>query len=583
MSVETLRETVGAGVPTAPRWKRPSGGTWLIIAFGVVLAVLVLSPLLALGYGALLNAPPGTPGTLSLDAFSAAWTDPAAWSAIGTSLGLAVARMVVVMPIAVFLAWATTRTNMPLRRVMEGLIVSHIFLPFLPLVMAWAVLFSPRAGFVNVALRGLVGAPPGTTGPLDIFSYGGLIFLSALGIPTYLYLLIAPAFRSVDASLAGWARMSGASAMATLFKVTVPLLAPAIVGAGILSFVQALQSFEPELILGTPAGIYVFSTQIYRYINGTTTPQYGPATALSVLFLVATFTLVFAQTKLLGGRHFATVTGRGFQVQVLDLGRWRWLVFAGVLLFVLCSTIVPLVTLTLASLMRIYGLFNADWFTWSHYAGLLANPKLVPAIRNTLLLAAGSAFLTILITSVTSYISNRTRMAGRGLLDLLTWLPVTVPGIVLAVGLIWAYVGLVRLPFQLYGTVWMLILAVSVTMLPTGARTMSGTMVQIGAELEESARMHGASFLQTIRRVMLPLLTPAMLSCWLILFAFAVKNFVTVSVLYSPQSVVLSALQYEMWNGGQAEAASALGALNMLFSILLVVGYTVLMKRASRA
>jgi iron(III) transport system permease protein len=127
----------------------------------------------------------------------------------------------------------------------------------------------------------------------------------------------------------------------------------------------------------------------------------------------------------------------------------------------------------------------------------------------------------------------------------------------------------------------MLILAVAITTLPTGARTMNGTMVQISAELEESARMHGASFVQTIRRVMVPLLTPAMLSCWLILFAYAVKNFVTVSLLYSPQSVVLSALQFELWSGGQAETAAALGSLNMLFSLVLVALYAILLKRTS--
>jgi iron(III) transport system permease protein len=572
------RASVGAA--TGRGWGLDRGAL-IVGAFAVVLGVLVLSPLAALLYGALMNAAPGTPGRLSLDAFAEAWTDPAAWQAAWTSVWLALVRMALVIPVAVFLAWATTRTNMPLRRVMEGLIVSHIFLPFLPLVMAWAVLASPRSGFINVGLRSLVGVAPGQTGPLDIFSFGGLIFLSVLGIPTYLFLLIAPAFRSVDASLEESARMSGASPIMTLFRVTIPLLAPAILGASILSFVTALQSFEPELILGTPAGIFVFSTQIYRYIESFTTPRYGPATALSVLFLGVTFLLVLVQSRLLARRRFTTVTGRGFRVRVLDLGPWRWVVFGLVLVYVTLSTLLPLATLTLASFMQIYGLFTPNWFTLSHYQALLSNPKLLLAVRNTLLLAMGSACLAILLTAFTSYVCMRMRIFGRGVLDLLTWLPVTVPGIVLAVGLIWAYVGLIRLPFQLYGTLWMLILAVAITTLPTGARTMNGTMVQISAELEESARMHGASFMQTIRRVMVPLLTPAMLSCWLILFAYAVKNFVTVSLLYSPQSVVLSALQFELWSGGQAETAAALGSLNMLFSLVLVALYAILLKRAS--
>jgi iron(III) transport system permease protein len=231
--------------------------------------------------------------------------------------------------------------------------------------------------------------------------------------------------------------------------------------------------------------------------------------------------------------------------------------------------------------MKIYGLFNADWFTTAQYTKLLSNPKLVPALRNTLFLAAGSATLGIALTLFTSYITVRTRIAGRGVLDLLTWLPVTVPGIVLAVGLIWAYVGLVRLPFPFYGTLAILIVAVTITTLTTGARTMSGTIVQISPELEEVARMHGATFMHTIRRVILPLMTPPMASCWLILFAFALKNFVTVSVLYTPQSVVVSALQFELWSGGQPEVAAALGTINMLFSILLVLAYMLVLRRTT--
>ncbi len=566
-----------AATPVAARWPTMGRATLAIVGFGLVLGFLVMSPLLALLYGALLNASPGEAGTLSFDAFAEAWTDPAAWTAAWTSLGLAVARMAVVMPITVFLAWAITRTNMPLRSLMEGIVVSHIFLPFLPLAMAWAVLASPRSGLLNVLIRQIFGVEL-ESGPLDIHSYGGLVWLSALGVPTYLYLLIAPAFRSMDASLEESARMSGSGPLGTLRRITIPMLAPAILGTAILAFVTALQSFEPELILGAPANIYVFSTQIYRYIDSYSVPRYGPATALSTIFLGVTFVLILVQSKLLGDRRFTTVSGRGFQVRPLDLGRWRYLVLALVLAYVFFSTLLPLATLGLASFMQIYGLFGDNWFTTRHYLALFKSAKLVPAVTNTLIMASASAALAMLLAAVSSYVVTRTRLAGRGALDVLTWLPITVPGIVLAVGMIWAYVSLVLLPFPFYGTIWILILAVAITTLPTGARTMNGTMVQISPDLEESARIHGASFVRTMQRVFLPLLTPALLSGWLILFAFAMKNFVTVSLLYSPQSVVLSALQYELWNGGHAEAAAALGTLNMAFALILVLAYVFLVR-----
>ena len=569
-----MATTTASGLRIAPaRAWRITGAPWLVIIFGVVLGVVVLSPPIAMLYGAFLNASPGTVGSgFTLDAFVQAWTDPAAWAAASTSLGLAIARMVVVMPITILLAWALTRTNIPLRRIMEALVISHIFLPFLPLAMAWAVLGSPRAGLLNVVIRNAFHLQT-NSGPINILSYGGLVWLSALGIPTFLYLLVGPAFRSMDASLEESARMCGLGPFSTLRRITVPLLTPSLLGAGILAFVLALQSFEPELILGQPADIYVFSTQIFHYIDGYSVPKYGPATALSTAFLAVTFALVLLQSRLLGGRQFTTVSGRGYRVQPLDLGRWRYPVFAFVFAFVFFSTLLPLATLVLASFMQIYGLFGDNWFTLRHYQALFSDAKLLPAIVNTIVVSAGSGALTLLVTLVTSYVAMRTRIAGRGLLDFITWVPVTVPGIVLAVGMAWAYLSFIRLPFPFYGTLWILIVAVAITLLPTGGRLMNGTIVQVSAELEESARVHGASFTYTVRRILVPLLTPAMLSGWLVMFAFAMKNFVTVSLLYTPGSIVLSALQYEMWNGGEAEGAAALGSINMLFSLALVLVY----------
>ncbi len=576
MAASTASALLAVPAP-GQRLPRLSGPVVVLI---VVLGFLVLSPLVALLYAAFLNAPPGVASQPSLTAFTTAWSDPAAWSAAWTSLWLAAVRMTVVIPIAVFLTWAITRTNMPMKELLEGVLISHIFMPFLPLAMAWAVLASPRSGLLNSAFKALAHVNV-DSGPINIFSYGGLIWLTALGIPPYLYLLIAPAFRSVDTSLEEAARTSGASALRTLRKVTIPVLTPALLGAAMLVFLLALQSFEPELIIGIPAHIYVFSTQIYRYIDGGTLPQYGPATALSLAFLVITFGLVLLQSRVLGNRQFTTISGKSFRTRPMDIGRWKYLVLGLVLTYIFFSTVLPLATLVLASLMHIYGYFGDNWFTTEHYLAVLQNPKLLRSVVNTLILAAASATLGMLITSATAYINIRTRLPGRKVLDLFTWMPITVPGIVLAVGMIWAYVSFIKLPFHFYGSLGILVLAVTISTLPTGARLMNGTMAQLSPELEESGRVHGASFLSTARRVLFPLLTPAILSGWLTLFANAVKNFATVSLLYAPASIVISALQYELWNGGKPEDATALGSLNMAFSLILVVAYVLIVRRRS--
>src|SRR5579859_1572849 len=270
----------------------------LVAVFVIVIGFLVCYPLVMLLLGSF--APPrGSTALFSLDGYRTALFDADARRAIVTTLWLALVRAALALGLAIFLAWAITWTNIPGRRWFHNLLILHFFLPLLPQVVAWSLLLSPRSGVINVWLRQLVGSDSGS-GPFNLYSYGGIIFLGTLGWSGFLYLLLSPAFHAVDASMEEAARTSGASTWRTLSRVTVPLLLPAILGCFSLAFVRMVESFEVELLLGVPAGIYVFTTQIYYYLNSEQLPNYPAAIALSTVLIGLTLLVIVIQTRLLG-------------------------------------------------------------------------------------------------------------------------------------------------------------------------------------------------------------------------------------------------------------------------------------------
>jgi iron(III) transport system permease protein len=543
----------------------------LVAAFVAVIGFLVLYPLVMLLLGSFAPSRAAPAGTvLSLDGYTTALADSSARTAIVTTLWLSAVRATLSVLVAVFLAWAITRTNVPGRRVFHYLMLVSIFMPLLPQLLAWSLLLSPRSGTINVWLRGVLGIES-INGPLNIYSYQGIIFMGVVAWAGFLYLFIAPAFEAVDASLEEAARMSGANTLRTLMLVSVPLLMPAILGAFGLAFIRMVESFETELFLGTPAQIYVFTTQIYSYISQDTTPRYPPAIALSTLFIVLTGAVILLQARLLRGRSFVTVTGKSYKRSPADLGPWKFFVFVVLLLFSIVLLLLPLGTLLLGSLQQSAVRFRPDGFTLNNWR-VLASPEVWDSIRNTLVVGIVAATATITIVSLSSYIVVRTNFRLRRPLDVLTWAPYMVPSIVLGVGFLWAVLRGIPLPFVLYGTLAVLMLAFIVRLLPLGARLMNGTMVQLSPELEEAARISGATWTSTFIKVVLPLLSPALAMGWLMFMVTVVRDLSTVILLYGPGSRLLSVVFYANWRSGTLEGASVIGLLMMFMGLGLASG-----------
>jgi iron(III) transport system permease protein len=549
----------------------------LVGAFVVAIGFLVCYPLVMLLLGSF--APPRgvTNAWFSLDGYRTALFDEDARRAILTTLWLAVVRATLGVSLAIFLSWAVTRTNIPGKRVFHNLLILNFFLPLLPQVAAWSLLLSPKSGILNVWLRGLLGIDSGS-GPFNIYSYGGIIFLGSLGWAGFLYLLLSPAFQAMDAALEEAARTSGASSWRTMLRVTVPILLPAVLGCFSLAFVRMVESFEIELLLGTPAHIYVFTTQIYYYIHQQQLPNYPPAIALSTVLIVLTLAVITLQSKLLGKRSYVTVSGKSYRRTPVDLGAWKWLVVAILLAFFFIHLAVPLFMLVFGSLQRTTIDFRMDAFTLDHWK-ILADADVWQSLKNTLIVGVVASTAGMLVVSLCSYIVTRTKLALRRPLDIFTWVPYMVPSFVLSVGFLWAVLKGIPLPFTLYGTLALLMIAFVVRLLPFGARLMNGTMVQLSSELEESARTLGASWVQSMRKIVLPLLSPSLAIGWLLCMITVIRDLSTIILLYGPKSKMLAITFYSYWTSGAIEDAAVIGLFMAMVGLTLVGGIRLLQRR----
>jgi iron(III) transport system permease protein len=363
--------------------------------------------------------------------------------------------------------------------------------------------------------------------------------------------------------------MSGASEWQTLWYVTVPLLRPAIAGILVLSVMLLLSSFEIEVFLGTPAGVYVLTNQIYHHLQEVLPADYATAFSLSLLLLVSALSLVFIYGRVLGQRDYTTVSGRSFSTRVSRLGPWRWVAFGFVAGYLLLSLILPAVALVYASVSKTAGvnMFSADGYTLNNWQSILSLQLPRQSIGNTLILSITSATVGGIVGTLVAYVLVRTKFAGHKVLEFSAWIPWTVPTIVLGLGLLW--VTLFTPLSVLYGSLAILVVAHVVRGIPIRTRIMTSTLVQIDKGLEEAARVAGANWLRTFWYVWLPLLKTGFVAGWIIGFVFSFSELALVAFLYGPKSMVLSTLMFSLWSR-EPERAAVVGILTTIIIMLVV-------------
>jgi iron(III) transport system permease protein len=554
--------------------------TWIPLALLVGLLILILAyPLGLLFVKSFVISRPGQPTVWAVNGWVEAFTDVNLAIAIGNTFYLAFVRVIITSVLAIFFAWVVTRTDTPLKAFIEVALWLGFFLPLLPMTMGWILLLDPYYGLINKFLMKVFAL---SQPPFDIYSYWGIIWCHLAFSTSVRFLLMTPAFTAMDAALEDAARTSGSSNMGVLIRITVPILAPAILASTALGFIRSLESLEIEMVLGIPAGIYVVPTKIWDYLHWEP-PLYDRATALCSIFLIFVFFLIWLHRIFLRGKEFTTVSGRSYMVRTFPLGRWRWVTCAFCLVFILVMIILPLATLMMGTFMEFFGNFDTDkvW-TARHWTAVFADPVFLRSLRNTLMLGLAAGIGGTLLYALISYVIVRTRLPGRGAIDILSWLPWALPGVLISLALLWAVLGSGEYVKLIYGTVSILVLAIIIKEMPLGTQIIKAGVLQISNELEEASNVAGATWLAGFRRILLPLLKPTVLAVGIIVFISAARDIPTVIFLATNQSRTLSLLMLDYIADANKEKAAVLGVfLVFLIFALLFIGRLLGFRRSS--
>jgi iron(III) transport system permease protein len=523
----------------------------------LVVGFLVLTPLALMILNSFQIARPGQPIVWGLEGWVKAFTTPGIIKAMTNTFTLAITRQAIALFIGAFFAWLIARTDLPMKGLLEFFFWLSFFLPALPETMGWILLLDPKYGLLN---QGLVGLGVVNQNLFNIYSFWGIVWAHMGGSVSVKVMLLAPAFRNLDAALEESSRISGASGWHTFFHIIVPVMMPAILVTTILGIIRSLEAFEIELLLGTPIGLQVYSTKIHELVTWEP-PQFPPAMALSTVFLGVLLLLVALQRRYIANRIYTTVTGRGFSTRPTPLGRWRYPAFVLVLSFALVITVVPTILLVTGTFMKLFGFFNiAEPWTLDNWRATLSDPVLLRSLWNTLAIGLGSGLIGVLFYSFIAYMIVKTRDRGRWLLDFLSWLPWSIPGILLGVALLWTFLQ-TKIFLPIYGTIYLLMVAMVIKSMPFGTQMIKSVLLQLGNDLEEASKVCGGTWLDTFRRVIFPLTTPALITVGLIGFISAARDISTVVLLGSGRSRTLSLLMLDFAAGAEFEKATVVAVM----------------------
>ncbi|MEU0599982.1 iron ABC transporter permease [Streptomyces sp. NPDC006393] len=482
------------------------------------------------------------------------------------SLWFALGSAALALVIGTALAYVQVRTDTPFKGLFFAASLVPLIVPGILYATSWIFLGDPQSGLINsLVFKPLFGASP-----VNIYSVWGMIWVQGLHLAPVAFLLMVAAFRAMDPSLEESAAMSGASRLTVLRRVTIPLLRPAMISAALLMFVQSLESFEVPGLLGLQNGIYVFTSRIYFVLRAYPV-DYGAAGAYAIgLLLIAVLGVLLSGWLQRSSRNFQTVTGKAFRPRPVELGRARPFVGAGVILYFLLTVVLPVAVLVYASLLKYYAAPTSktlSQMTLDNYRAVLDMPLAFTALKNSLIVGVGAATAVMILTAVVAWVVLRTKAPGRRLLDLLAFTPIVIPGLVLGLALAFVYL---RMSLPIYGTLFILLISYCTRYLPYGMRYSSAAMAQMSPELEESAAVSGASWFQTFRRVLLPLMSGGILAGWVYILVVSFRELSSTILLYSPGKEVLSVLIWEQFENGQFTTLAALGVCMVVLLVVLV-------------
>jgi iron(III) transport system permease protein len=502
----------------------------------------------------------------TLDNYHKVFTSSGLWPLIRNSAVYGFGVCVIAVTIGGSLAWVGERTNAPLRGWLLPIGLMPLAIPGVLFTLSGILLLSPQTGLVNQ----FVASFTPLDNVLNIYSMPGMILLEGAQASPLAYLMISGYLRSVDSSLEEAARVAGSGVLRTLRRITAPLGAPTLLGVLLLIFVRTIESFETPALIGIPARIPVFTSLIYLAIRDSP-PNFALASAYSVLLVVLTSIGIFLYARVLRrSGQYATITGKGAATTRLDLGAWRWMVSAGVLVYALIVVVMPILVLVWSSLLPSFEVPSADAFakiSFDNYSHVISRPDFRSAVSNTAILAVSSALIISVVSLAISWVTVRSKMRASWIMDTVASVPLVVPGIVM--GMAFLSVAL-NVPFPLYGTMLILILLHVTRFLPYGVRTATAGLAQVDVELEEAGAMSGAGWLRRMRKIALPLVLPTLFGGFLYAALLSVRELAGSIMVYTVDTRLFSILIFNYWQNGQLGLLSAASVLVVIVLMIFV-------------
>lgn len=547
----------------------------VVILIGV-LAAGIIPPFVFLIYSSLhqLDAD-GTFGALTVANFTAIFHDRALATTLINSALYPLGAALVALSVGAAQAWLAERTDASFRHILYVAAIISLGVPYVLYIVAWLLLLS-KAGPVNAILQQLFGG----AGPyINVYSLGGMMFVEGMLWSPLAFLLLSPVFRNSDASFEEAASICGAGLFSTLRHITMGMVRPALLAFGLLAFIKASEAFEVPALVGLPGSKRVLTSTIYQTLTLSIPPDNGSASAFGVLLLIIMAILLHIYNRVAAQTYrYQTVTGKGFRPRVVRLGRWRHA--AGVLIVAipLVVIVVPLATILWAALLPYYQPFSVAALPklgLANFVQVLHSRSFQSSIVNTLVLGASAATLVTALSVIAGWCVAR-RMRGSAVLDTLAALPLVFPAIVLGLAFLQIFV---HGGTHIYGTLLSLIIASTVAYMPYGLRYAQLGVIQIHPELEEAAAIAGARQGTAFFQIVLPLLVPAMISCWLFVFLVAVRAVSLMLLLVGPDSQIVAVTLFDFWNNGQIGELAALGCVWTAIMTVFSVAFLVLARR----
>lgn len=560
--------------PVAPPSRADKVARYL--AMGVAIAVMVyflVWPLVMLFIGSFRSGSPLAPGAnWTFDGYTRAFQDSQTYSSLLQSFFYAMLTAAVSLALGLYFATLATRTSTRFRRLITPMMVLLAVTPRLFYAIGWTMLGNPYGGLIVKFLEAI--RLDGLATIVNPYSWHMLILVSCLKVTGYSYVLLLGPVSRASRPLEDAAVMSGVSRARAFFGITLPVLTPSIIAIGALTFVLSFQVFDIPAVLGTPADITVLSSHVNDYLAGGFRPDYGAASAVSMIFLIVIAIVILLQARIIRGKDYVTMSGKESAPVRDDLGRWKYLASASILAFAAIALVLPTVQIVLGTLQSYFGVYGA--LSLQNYETVLNDPELRKAILITFAIAVFGGAANVAAAFGISYALNRAKSQKvRTLVRSASWFPLMAPGIVLSLALLWSYLTTPGIR-GLWGSPWLLLFALCVATIPIAVRALEGMVAQVSPGLEEAARMSGASYARAIWDVTVKISVKSLLGAWL-LVGLMMSGLLDVPLLLATSGTgTVSTETYTLYFGGRISMAATLYVSYVLLVLAtLLVGWIV--------